>query len=105
MEANGVTAIVWFLLAGLGNLFALAEGYPELKTNESFQQLQERISRLEETIADRREFYNQVVNSNNVRIEQFPDIVLARRFAFQAADLLEFSDEETADIDTATLFT
>ncbi|MBZ0093819.1 MAG: LemA family protein, partial [Sulfuricella sp.] len=74
----------------LGNLFAVAEAYPELKANETFQHLQGRISGLENAIADRREFYNDSVNLNNVRIEQFPDVIVARMFNFQPADLLEF---------------
>lgn len=56
------------LRGALGKLFALAEAYPELKTNESFQHLQARISSLENAIADRREFYNESVNVNNVPI-------------------------------------
>ena len=92
------------LRLGLGQLFAVAEAYPDLKANESFQHLQIRISSLENSIADRREFYNAAVNSNNVRIEQFPDLILARAFGFGAAELLEFSDAEKADPDLGTLF-
>lgn len=92
------------LRAGLGRLFALAEDYPELKANESFQHLQSRISDLENGIADRRELYNDSVNLNNIRIEQFPDLLIARFFNFGAFKLLEFSDEETADVDMKTLF-
>src|SRR5688572_5241538 len=68
------------LRASLGNLFAVAEAYPELKTNEQFLNLQARISGLENAIADRREFYNESVNLNNVRIEQFPDVIIAGMF-------------------------
>jgi hypothetical protein len=57
----------------------VAEAYPELKTNETFQHLQARISGLENAIADRREFYNESVNVNDVRIEQFPDLLVALR--------------------------
>jgi LemA protein len=89
---------------GLGNLFAVAENYPELKANESFLHLQSRITGLENSIADRREFYNAAVNINNVRIEQFPDLVLARGFAFKPAELLEFSEAEKADVNLASLF-
>lgn len=92
------------LRQGLGNLFALAESYPELKSNESFQQLQARISSLENTIADRREFYNDAVNANNVRIEQFPDVIIAKRYNFKAADLLEFEDHELQDVNIKSLF-
>ncbi len=92
------------LRMGLGNLFAVAEAYPDLKANENFQHLQQRISGLEEAIADRREFYNESVNANNVRIEQFPDVIIARMMAFTARDLLEFSDEEKKDVDIKALF-
>jgi len=92
------------LRATLGNLFALAEAYPDLKTNQTFQQLQTRISGLENAIADRREFYNESVNVNNVRIEQFPDSIIAGLFAFKPAQLLEFQAEEKADVDIGKLF-
>ena len=92
------------LRLGLGNLFALAEEYPELKANETFRHLQSRISGLENSIADRREFYNESVNNNNVRIEQFPDTVIARLFGFKAAQLLEFEAAELADHDVGQLF-
>jgi LemA protein len=92
------------LRAALGNLFALAEAYPDLKANQNFQQLQTRISSLENAIADRREFYNESVNVNNVRIEQFPDAIIARLFNFKAAQLLEFSEEEKKDVDVKQLF-
>lgn len=92
------------LRLGLGNLFAVAEAYPELKANETFQHLQARISGLESSIADRREFYNESVNANNVRIEQFPDVIVARLFAFKPAELLEFTEAEKADVDLRALF-
>jgi LemA protein len=92
------------LRATLGQLFALAEAYPDLKTNQSFQQLQARISSLENGIADRREFYNESVNVNNVRIEQFPDTIIAGMFNFKPAQLLEFRDAEKADVDMKQLF-
>ena len=92
------------LRASIGNLFAVAEAYPDLKTNQTFQQLQARISTLENAIADRREFYNESVNINNVRIEQFPDTIVAGVFNFKPAQLLEFDAEEKTDIDVKKLF-
>lgn len=62
----------------LGNLLALAENYPELRADTNFQHLRERITGLENAITDRREFCNESVNINNMRIEQFPDLVIAR---------------------------
>ncbi len=93
------------LRMGLGNLFALAEDYPELKANENFQHLQQRISGIENSIADRREFYNESVNRNNVRIEQFPDLIVARLVSFKPFELLRFGQPETQDVDVKALFT
>jgi LemA protein len=88
----------------LGRLFAVAEAYPDLKANESFQHLRARISGLENTIADRRELYNASVNINNVRIEQFPDLLVARLFGFGAQKLLEFAAADKQDVDVKQLF-
>ena len=93
------------LRASIGSLFALAESYPDLKTNQTFLQLQSRISGLENAIADRREFYNESVNINNVRVEQFPDTIVAGMFNFKPAQLLEFDAAEKTDVDVKQLFT
>ena len=92
------------LRMGLGQIFALAEDYPELRANENFQHLQGRISTLENTIADRREFYNESVNINNIGIETFPDVIVARLFGFGSRDLLDFDASEIADVDVKQLF-
>ena len=92
------------LRAGVGRIFAVAEAYPELKTNAQFMQLQSRISALENAIADRREFYNDAATINNVQIEMFPANVIASRCNFGVKALLDFSAEEKADIDVKQLF-
>jgi LemA protein len=92
------------LRAGLSRLFAVAENYPELRANENFQHLQDRISQLEAQIADRREFYNDMVNANNIRIEQFPDNVIATLFRFGEKPLLRFKEEEIKDVNVKALF-
>lgn len=92
------------LRLGLGNLFAVAEDYPELRASESFMHLQGRITGLESGIADRREFYNDSVNHLNVRLEQFPDLFIARKFGFKAAELLEFDEADKADVNMQQLF-
>lgn len=89
---------------GLGNLFAVAENYPDLKANENFSFLQTRISQLETQISDRREFYNDSVNINNIRIEQFPDNIIATIFRFGERELLKFDEAEIKDVDVAKLF-
>jgi len=90
--------------ASLGRLFAVAEAYPELKANQNFMQLQNRITGLENGIADRRELYNDSVNIYNVGIEQFPAALIANMFAFSEKPLLEFSSAEKTDVDLKSLF-
>jgi len=103
-DVKGLGAAEGMLRMGLGQLFAVAEDYPELKANENFRHLQQRISGLENAIADRREYYNESVNRNNVRIEQFPDVIVARVFGFGPFELLQFDAAETADVDIKALF-
>ncbi len=92
------------LRSGLNGLYAVAERYPELKTNALFQNLQGRISTLETEIADRREVYNDAVNANNVRIQTFPDAMVARMFDFQPVQPLKFTTEQTSDVDLKLAF-
>lgn len=92
------------LRAGLGGLYAVAEQYPDLKASEPFRHLQQRISGLETAIADRREVYNEAVNTNNVRIDAFPDLLVARLGSFPSAQLLQFQAEDKADVDLKAAF-
>ena len=92
------------LRTGLSSLYAVAEGYPDLKANDLFKNLQIRISALETAIADRREVYNDAVNAQNVRLEAFPDLLVARLFRFAAAPLLQFTAGETNDVDLKLAF-
>ncbi|HEY0913809.1 MAG TPA: LemA family protein [Solimonas sp.] len=103
-DVKGVGAAEGLMRAGLGGIVATVEAYPELKANQSIQQLLGRITGLENAISDRREFYNETVNVNNVRIEQFPDVIVARLAGFKSAVLLEFSEEEKRDVDVKALF-
>ena len=68
---------------------------------EVYVDLQQRISALEEQIAHRREFYNAAVNINNVRIEQFPDMLLTSLAQLVRRQLFETTDAERADVDIA----
>lgn len=103
-DIAGVSTAEGLLGRAVTGLMARVENYPELKSNEHFRQLMARISGLQEAISDRREFYNEAVNINNIRREQFPDLVIARLFAFGAFPLFEAKEEERADLDMKTLF-
>lgn len=82
----------------LKSLFAVAENYPNLKANENFIQLQGRISGLENELADRREFYNDSVNTFNIRIESFPDMIMAGMMHLQKKQMFEVSEADKQDV-------
>ena len=75
-----------------------------INPREKVGRLVENLSTIENTIADRREFYNESANINNIGIEQFPDLIVARLFGFGPRDLLEFEASEIADVSVKQLF-
>ncbi len=83
----------------LKSLFAVAENYPDLKANNNFLMLQKRISELEDMIADRREFFNDDVNTYNVRIQQFPDVLIARLMNLQHKEMFKVSGEDKRQVE------
>lgn len=83
----------------VADLFAVAEDYPELRSNEQFLQLQERISEIETQLADRREFYNASVTEYNTRIQQVPWVVFARLGGYSERELFEADQSDTRDVD------
>jgi len=91
------------LSLGIGRLLATAEAYPDLKASASYLELQRRITGLEEQIAHRREYYNASVNLNNVRMEQFPDMLLVGLAGLLRRPLFAASSEERADMNAGAL--
>ncbi len=87
------------ITGALKSLFAVSENYPDLKANNSFMQLQKRISELEERIADRREFFNDDVNTFNIRIQQLPDVFVAKMLNLQRRDLFKVAEEDRRDVE------
>ena len=86
------------ITAALGGFFAVAENYPDLKANASFGSLQQRISELENQIADRREFYNDTVTIFNTRIQQIPDSWVAGGMNLQPAELFKIAEADREDV-------
>jgi LemA protein len=86
------------LAMSLKTLFAVAENYPDLKANQNFMQLQQRVSYLESQIADRREFYNDSVNNYNIRINEIPDMFVARMLNMQQRELFKINEEDKKDV-------
>ncbi len=85
----------------LGSLFALAEGYPELRAVENFLQLQETLSEIEEALQNARRYYNAVVRDLNTVIEQVPSNLVAGLFGFTLADFfrIEAAEREAPKVD------
>ena len=81
----------------LGGVFAVAEAYPDLKADQGFRALQQRISEIENQIADRREFYNDVVTLYNIRLEQIPDSWVAQGMQLTSAELFKIADRDRED--------
>jgi len=86
------------MTSALHGLFAVAENYPQLKANENFLKLQTRISEIEERIADRREFFNDDVNTYNTRIAQIPDVFLASFMDLKPRSMFKVSDEDRKEV-------
>lgn len=103
-DVAGIGKTESLIRSALGSITATVEAYPELSADQSIQTLLSRVSAIENAISDRREFYNEGVNLLNVRIEQIPDVLVARLTGFQPATLLEFSDQELTNPDIKALF-
>jgi LemA protein len=86
------------LTFAIRGLFAVAENYPDLKANNNFMQLQQRITDLESQIADRREFYNDAVNNLNVRIQQVPDTLIASFVNVRPQPMFRVEDADKAPV-------
>lgn len=85
----------------LRSLFAVVERYPELKADVGFRRLGDRISELEDQIADRRELYNEYVNLYNIRLDQFPDLLIARLFGFTSRKLWQIDPAHRQDVEVS----
>jgi LemA protein len=97
VQALGLAEML--LRQSVGNLFAVAEKYPNLQADKLFTRMQKRITELETEIADKRESYNDNVNLFNTKIEQFPARVFVGKLGFKVFELLSFGDEEKSDVD------
>ena len=82
------------LAGSLRSLFAVAEGYPDLKAAGPFQQLQAQLAETEDRIAAGRRFYNGNVRAINTRVEAFPSSIVASLFGFEKAEYFEVEDPE-----------
>ncbi|MBW4444575.1 MAG: LemA family protein [Plectolyngbya sp. WJT66-NPBG17] len=88
----------------LGNILALTENYPELKSNAQFVQLQAAIYEIEEQISAARRFYNSAVTEYNNAIEMFPSNLIASSMNYQRRRLFEATEQKRQNVDVNALF-
>lgn len=76
----------------LGQIFVVAEAYPELKADALFLELQQKLVEVEDNIQMARRFYNGCVRNLNIAIQSFPSNIVANLFKFKEAVFFEFTD-------------
>ena len=81
------------LTQALGRLIAVAENYPQLRSNENVKMLQEELTGTENKIGFARQFYNDIATKFNIARETFPGSLIASNFGFGPAELFQISDE------------
>lgn len=80
----------------LSGFFALAESYPDLKSNQNFIALQGELSDTENKIQSARRFYNGIVMDYNTKLQTFPTNIFASMFSFTSSDFFELAEDEQA---------
>lgn len=86
------------LSAGITKIMAVAENYPELKSNENFKDLSNQLAKIEEDIANSRKYYNAVVRNYNNKIEMFPSNIFASMFGHKTKEMFEINSEERQNV-------
>ena len=82
----------------LGKLFAIAEAYPNLKANENFVQLQKELADTEDKVAFARQYYNNIVQEFNTKIQTFPNTLVNEKLGFTEKEFFQASDEERKSV-------
>ena len=93
MEANSELGNV------VGRLFALAEAYPELKANKSFEDMQVQLKDTEDKITASRQFYNDTVLIYNNKVETIPSSIIASIFGFKKEAFFEAAAAERENVE------
>src|SRR6266542_5630350 len=91
------------LSQALGRLFAVAENYPTLKSNDNVKMLQEELSATENKVGFARQFYNDIATSFNTAQQVFPTNIFANMFGFKAAELFEITDAADREVPAVDL--
>ena len=86
------------LSKSLGQVVAVAEDYPDLKSSENFLQLSEMLFQVEDEIAQSRKYYNGTVRMLNTKVETFPGVIFAKLFGFHSREMYEATPIQRSDV-------
>jgi|SRR5690554_8637 len=86
------------LQQALRSIFALREAYPDLKANQNFMDLQQKLNEIEINLERSRRYYNGTVRENNTYGESFPGVLFAGMFNYQHFDYFEVDDAERENV-------
>ena len=98
MNINDKVNVNTKLSGDINKLMALAEAYPELKANENYLDLSNKLTEIEEDIANSRKYYNGSVRIYNNKVEMFPSNIIAKIFGFKSEKMFEISEDEKQNI-------
>ena len=98
MNINDKVNVNTKLSGDINKLMALAEAYPELKANENYLDLSDKLTQIEEDIANSRKYYNGSVRIYNNKVEMFPSNIIAKIFGFKSEKMFEISEDEKQNI-------
>jgi len=91
------------LSKAVGRLFAVAENYPTLKSNDNVKMLQEELAATENKVGFARQFYNDITTQFNTAQQVFPTALFATMFGFKPAELFEITEATDRDVPVVDL--
>ena len=76
----------------------MAENYPDLKASQSFLDLQNQLTEIEDTIQQARRYYIATVRDYNIRVQSFPSLIVAKLFDFEAAEFFQLATSAESEV-------
>ena len=86
------------LTTGLQKIFAIAEAYPELKSDQQFVKLQDNLAIVEKDLSFARRYYNAAVRNFNIAISMFPELIVANAMGYTEKSFFEITPEERENV-------
>ena len=97
-DAQGQMKASTDLSGAMSRLMAVAESYPELKSNQNFLHLQQQLSEMEEKLANYRQFYNDTVLRYDRLLETIPTNLIAKMLHFKREEFFKVEESEKARV-------